>query len=407
MPESAIAELPAETKAPESLKALFQLPGDLAVAPEKPEVDPEPKPAEKPPEKPAVEPEKPASTAPSEPKKDDLTARLAPDFAAVEAAPVVPVTPDADLVELDAAIEAAPTPKAKADLGKFRDQLAALKTENQTLKARPTAPAEDGDTKTVLEQTTKERDELLARLERYDLQASPAFQEKFMKPRQQKFDDARNIVKEAGGEADALVRAMSLTGKARMDALEEIAEAIPQQIMRGRFERLIEGIDNDTRIINEKLTNAKQAAQEEAKNETIRRHENNEKAAKEWKALLGAARSDLVENVKLETLVKMGKPEFEWWDKQVDEIDEVAEEILLKSTPQKAAVAAYLAASAGAFRSMFQAERKARLASDARVRELEGAEPTLSQDRTVTKTETDSVAPDDIVSRLRAGAYRK
>jgi hypothetical protein len=247
----------------------------------------------------------------------------------------------------------------------------------------------------------------LARLERYDLQAHPAFQEKYLKPRQQKFDDAYNLVKEAGGNPEELRRAMSLVGESRIEALEGIAESIPHQMMKGRFERLIEGIDADSRVINEKLANHRQTIQEEEKNETIRRHETNEKMAKEWKSLLGAARTDLMENVKLEALVKVDRPGFEWWNNQIDEDDAVAEEILLKSTPQKAAVAAVLASKCGTYRSMWQAERELTKAQAKEIAELKGAEPTLTRERIAAKAEGDGVAPDDIISRLRAGGYKK
>jgi hypothetical protein len=402
MPEPAIAEPPKTNEPPASLKALFQIPSDL-VDPPAPKVIPDGEKAEPPP----VEP-KPAVVPPTpEPKKNDLTSRIAPDFAALEAKPDVPVAPDPDLTELDAAIAEAKTGKKKADLTKFRDQLATLKTENQTLKSKPASPVADPEIKTVLDAAIKERDDALARLERYDLQAHPAFQEKYLKPRQQKFDDAYNLIKEVGGNPEALRHAMALVGEPRIEALEGIAESIPHQMMRGRFERLIEGIDADSRIINEKLANHRQTIQEEAKNETIRRHENNEKMAKEWKSLLGAARSDLLENIKLEVLQKVGKSDFEWWDKQVDEIDQVAEEILLKSTPQKAAIAAYLAASAGPLRAMFHAERKRANALEQENRELKGADPTLTRERLAAKVEGDGIAADDIISRLRTGAYKK
>ena len=410
MPESAIAEPPPATTAepPKSLKALFQIPSDLA-GPAEPEPDvpgvDEPVEPPVPTEKPNKAEPEPAKAPPvEEPKKNDLTSRLAPDFAALEQKPETPAEPPLKIT--DEMIAAAKTPKAQADMRKFRESYEKLEKENAELKARPLVP-EDTETKTLLEMTKKERDELLTRLERYDLQATPAFQEKYIKPRQQKFDDAYSLVRDAGGNPEALARAMSLAGKPRIEALEEIAESIPQQIMRNRFERLIEAIDADSKVINEKLANAKQAAEEEAKNAIIRRHENNEQITKELKSLLGAARSDLLEHTKLETLVKVGKPEFEWWDKQVDEIDQVAEEILLKGTPQKAAYAAYLAASAGAFRSMYQAERSARLAVEQENRELKGAEPNLTRERLAPKIEGDGVEPADIIGRLHAGAYKK
>lgn len=403
MPD-AIAEPPPETaEAPAKLKALFQIPSDLVEAPE-PEAVPDAEPT-KPPVKPPVEPETPVATPAAEPKKSDLVSRLAPDFAALETKPESPAEPPLKIT--DEMIAAAKTPKAQADMRKFRESYESLEKQVAELKARPAAPAEDTETKTLLEMTKKERDELLARLERYDLQATPAFQEKYMKPRQQKFNDAYNLLKEAGANPDALAGAMSMAGPARIEALEEIAESIPHKMVRGRFERLVEAIDADSRVINEKLADAKRSAEEQSKNELIRRHETNQKLEQELKSLLGAARTDLLENLKLETLVKTGKPEFEWWDKQVDEVDRVAEEILLKGTPQDSAIAAYLGASAGVFRNMYHAERKARLALELENRELKDAEPNLTQDRRPPKVEGDGVEPVDILGRLHSGIYKK
>lgn len=406
MPEFAIAEPPPKTsEPPASLKALFQIPSDL-VEPKEPEngvpgVD---DPIETPP--PPVVPPVEAPKAPpvEEPKKNDLTSRLAPDFAALETKPEIPVEPPVKIT--DEMIAAAKTPKAQADMRKFRASYEKLEKEVEELRKRPVV-SEDTETKTLLEITTKERDNLLSRLERYDLQATPAFQEKYIKPRQQKFDDAYSLVKESGGNPEALARAMSLSGKPRIEALEEIAESIPQQIMRNRFERLIEAIDADSRVINEKLANAKLAAEEEAKNDIIRRHEHNEKITKELKSLLAAARSDLTEKMKLETLIKTGKPEDEWWDKKVDQVESIAEEFLFKSTPQEWAIGAYMVGSAGVFREMYQAERAARLAVEQENRELKGAEPNLTRERIAPKIEGDGVEPADIIGRLRSGAYKK
>lgn len=397
-----VIEPPATTEPPASLKALFQIPSDLVDTPE-PEVVPKVEP-ETPPVNPPAEPEAPPATLPDDAKKDDPKSRLAPDFAAL-VTPEVPIEPPVKIT--DAMIAAAKTPKAQADMRKFRESYEKLEKEVAEFRAKPAPPVEDAGTKTLLEIATRERDQLLARLERYDLQATPAFQEKYIQPRQQKFNDARALLKESGGNPDALAGALSMVGTARIDALEEIAASIPHQMMRGRFERLIEGIDADSRVINEKLANARQSAEEESRNETVRRHENNEKIAKELKSLLGAARSELMDKVGLETLKKVGKPEYEWWDKQVDKVDEVAEEILLKATPPDSAIAAYLAASAGVFRNMYQSERAARLAVEQENRELKGAEPNLNQDRRAPKVEGDGVDSADILGRLRSGVYKK
>lgn len=400
MPELAEAPTP-ETINP-SLKALFDIkvaePEETDDFPEKTEDPPHPaKPTEK---------ETPVAAPIEEKKPDALTSRLAPDFAAeVEEKPAAEVSTDIEITEEMIAEEK--NPKKQANLRELGKALEQYKKENRDLKSRPAVAPEETESKTLLETVTRERDDLLARVERANLLESPKFQRDYLEPRAKEFSNAQGIVKDAGADPAMLTRAISLTGKGRIEALDEIREAIPSDMMKGRFDRLIESIDNRTVEINERLANAKTAAQEQAKQETIQRHETSEKMTKELKSLLGAARSDLLENVKLETLQKVGKPGFEWWDEQVDEIDQVAEEILLKSTPQKAAVAAYLAASAGALRSMFQAERESNKAKDREIAELKGATPRLEADRSRPKPEKDGIEPDDITARLREGFYKR
>lgn len=409
MPETAIADpppaAPAKTEPKASLKALFQIPEDLVDAPEKPPETPATEPAT-PPAKPPEKPEAPPAAEPT--AKKDVTSRLAPDFSKKDddAAAPTPAT-DADLAEFDQAIKDAPTEKARIDLGKFRDQLKIAREENRTLKARPAVPAEDPQTKTLLETLTKERDELLGKVERFDLMASPKFQREFIQPRQKAFDTAQSIVKEAGGDAALLQRAMALGGKARTELLDEIRESIPSEMMKGRFDRQIEAIDSKTAEINDKLADSKRALEESRREETVQTHEQREKQRKQLEGLLGSARADLHDNLGLAVLKKTGKPEFKWHDDNVDKIDALAKEIYLDATPEKAAYASYAAAAFDTLYGWWEAEREASSAKDQIIAELRGAEPSISAERQTQKVDTDPANVESITARLRAGAYRK
>lgn len=409
MPESAIADPPpAKTDPPASLKALFQIPSDLVETPATDDPPPSTKP-ETPPDKPPDKPEAPPAAEPEAKKSDDITRRLAPDFSKVadDAAPKVDATPDPELAQLDQAIKDAPTEKARIDMGKFRDRYAEFKKENQELKARPAAPAEDPAQQTLVSELTKRAEEAEQRLERFDLMASPKFQREFIQPRAKAFQTAQGIVKEAGGDIALLERAMALGGKARTELLDEIRESIPSEMMRGRFDRQIEAIDAKTAEINERLADSKRAIEESRREETVQSHEQREKQKKQLEGLLGSAIRDLEENLGLEVLHKVGKPDFKWWDDQKDEILSVAREIYLDATPEKAALASVLAASAGPYRSMWQAERDARLAVEAENRELKGADPSITKERVIPKVDAESSDASSILDRLRSGAYRK
>lgn len=347
--------------------------------------------------------------------KSDIQRRLAPDFSSV-----VDATKDATsdaakeerpefLKELDTAIDTSKSQKQKVDLGKLRSKLEELHYENLTFKNKPPVAAvvDDGTTKATIERLEKELADRDERLGRLDLVQKPQFQRDFIQPRNKAFNEAQAILKEYGTEPGKLQRAMTMTGKMRAEALDEIRETIGSDHMRGQFDILIRDIDRKTSEIDEQLKNHRERSEEYARQEAIDKQKNIEKTTGDLKTLLASAHRQLAEEVKLEVLQKTGKADFKWWDDQADEISQIAEEIMFKSTPEKAAIAAHLAASAGPYRSLWQAEREARLDAEKRLREYEDSDPGLGTTRT-TKTSTSTAADDDdiadaIIKNLRAG----
>lgn len=337
--------------------------------------------------------------------KSPLTARLAPDFAAAPAkATDAAPTDDAEITE--EMIAAEQSPKKQADMRRLGETLTRYKRENADLKTKVNqVPSEDPESKRLLGEAQKQNEDLLERISRLDLTQNPVFQRDFLAPREKEFTDAQQIVKDYAGDVDKLKRAMALPhGTARTEILDELAEGISSPMMRRRFEDHISAIDTKTAAINDKLKNARHEDDNLKREEKANRHEQMVHTEKQLKGLLGSTRRDLVDNMKLEVLQKSGKPDYGWWDSQVDEIDQIAEEVLLKSTPEKAAVAAYLAASCGAYRSMFQAERDARMALEKELAEFRGAYPKTEAERKAS-VDTSGIDPNDILANLKAGKY--
>lgn len=398
MPE--VEELPATTGTthPELAK-LFQ----VKVADEPPE-----KQEEITPELPTKPPEKEEPAKPEEKKPDAVKpeSRLAPDFSAIE--PKKPDTPAEQPIKItDEMIAAAKTPKAQADMRKFRESYERLEKEVTELRSKPAAPAEDAETKTLYEAVKKERDELLEKVERTNLYESPKFQKEHLIPRQKQFDRLSGLVKEAGGDPTALQRAMGMAGKARVDALDDIRGEIGSEMLKGQFDRLVEDIDAKTSEINEKVRNAKQTAQELQQAELLTREEQHAKITKEYEGLLSHALRDTSENIAPELFTKVDDPNFSWWNEAIDRDNQVAREALLESTPQKAAYAAVFASKLGTVLHMWRAERAANKAKDEEIAALKGAEPTLTAERTKVKVDAESAEPEAIVDRLRSGFYKK
>lgn len=343
--------------------------------------------------------EKPPEEKKPEPKAADPASRLAPDvFAKTEEPAVVDEIPIPE--EPPAYLK---TEKAKEDHRNWRKKWVGLLAENAQLKAAKPAPAEDP---TVIEDLRRQNQDLLTKIERVDLMSSPKFQRDFINPRNNLFAEAKAVLKEAGIDPDSLDNALGMTGKARIEALDAIATEIPSQLFRDRFGRLIDGMDAKTREINEALRNAKGNREQLSRQEKLEQHAQIVEMEKQMKAGLQMTRRDLAENLKIELLHKTGKPEYEWFDKIVDDVDATAEEIMLRSTPEKLPTIAYFAALYGPTRDLFHAERKARLAAEERLVAIEGVEPTLGEDKRKPK---DIVITDDmdikdaVRARLRGG----
>lgn len=408
MPE--LAEAPPETATPVTtgtlnpeLAKLFKV--KVADDPAPPETKPDATPPVVPPEK-----EAPAA-APADAKpevvKADPSIRLAPDFTKKPDV-AAPAAPDAELAELDAAIEVAPTPKAKADLARFRGQLADLKKENATLKAHPVAaPEGQSDYKALYEDTKKQLEDASARIERTNLFESPKFINEHLAPRQKQFDRLSSMVKEAGGDSTALSRAIGMSGKGRIDALDEIRADIGSEMLKGQFDRLIEDIDARTVVINEKVHNAKATAQELQKSELLSREEQNAQQFKQFEGLLSHAERDLSENFMPELFQKVDHPDFGWWNDGIERDRKVAREALFEATPQKASYAAVLASKAGTLYDMWKAERAAATALRQEIAELRGAGPGLKAERKASTVTTEASTSESILAGLRSGSYKK
>lgn len=363
----------------------------------------------------AVKTDEPPVEKPKAKTEPSSDLRLAPDFSEPK-----PEEPKVEEIEItDEMIAAERSPKKQADMRKFRTALETLKAENARLKSAPPAKTEDPGAADIISQKDQQLAEMSAQLERLNLQAHPLFRQQLIEPRERMLGQAVDVVKEVGGDVEGFERAMTtLTGKARIAALDEIVDEIKSPILREKLGRLIDGIDTKDREIDGALKDAKGMSARLRNEEVVRNHEMLLQQEQQLKHLLGSARRQLEEGIplkdgetlKLEVLKKVGQKGYEWWDEQVDDIDATAQEILFKATPDKMAIAAVLAASAGPLRSLWQAEQRARKAAEARLAEIEGADPGDLNGRRKAET-VEEFGPDaDItkvaLSRLRRGDFK-
>jgi hypothetical protein len=120
--------------------------------------------------------------------------------------------------------------------------------------------------------------------------------------------------------------------------------------------------------------------------------------------MLSIARRDLAENAKIPVLQKTGDPNYKWWDDIVDGIDVLAEDFMLRATPEMLPKIAYGAAMVDPLLDMFKTERKARLAVEKRLAEYEHADPGLGEDKRKPK---DTEVADDADIKTAVFAHLK
>lgn len=381
----------------------FPEPSDKTKRPE-----PAPEPAPTPPApgpEPAPEPPKPAAKA-------NPALRLAPDFALDIKPPApAPAMSDPATGMPEAAPDYIKTPKQKEDYQKWRRSQMEMHREIETLRSKvaapPAAAPEDTGTKVLLETVTRERDELLAKVERVDLMSSPKFQKEYMEPHNRVLAKAQGIIKDAGGDPNALQHALALNGTARAERLDDLRGAITSETMRGQFDLLIRDIDDKRATISEKLQNARVAADEFKKQEIIEKHQNGEKSVAEMSALLGAARKALEEEAGWSILKKSDDPDFAWWNEDIDKADASAKHLLLNASPDETALAAVLAPQAPRLFKLLQNTQAVVRELQAEIADLKGSSPKISQERAAAAVQADGAEPADILGRLAAGAYRK
>lgn len=140
------------------------------------------------------------------------------------------------------------------------------------------------------EGTKKERDDLKSRIEAMEgelkgykeidsivkLENSPSFKREFVEPRNQAVATMKELAGYGGVDAMALQSAISLTGKAKLDALETILSDVSSTLLRGKLERVIDQIEClDSKMAQER-SNADASIKERDTRAQAKQRENSE-----------------------------------------------------------------------------------------------------------------------------------
>ena len=121
--------------------------------------------------------------------------------------------------------EELPPEERKSRIKGLRDAYKSLKEEVKQLKAMPHRDPAEQQRLAWLENQNKQMAEVLTR---FGVEQSAEFQQNIMGPLHASWNEAARIVRDAGGDPQALAKAMSLTGKTQLEALDEIFAEMPE-----------------------------------------------------------------------------------------------------------------------------------------------------------------------------------
>jgi len=335
------------------------------------------KPAEAPakPVEPAKEPEKPAA----EVKPPETTEHDVPSFLeeALRGTPSSTTPPPAATEEWPEELpEFKNSEEAKARYKSWREAYGKIKGELKTLQEKPTLNAQQI---ARMEHLEKENQQMQQVLSRVGVEHSMEFQNNIIRPLTASWNEAVRIVKEAGADPQQLARAMSMSGRAQFEALDDLFRNVPESAKAEATEalRMYRKYEEARR---QTLANAPAAM------EGIRQREEQRATAELTQQRKGMAEmfnqnvARLRDEAKLELLLRTDSPEGKWWNEQGERIVNEARELFLENTDMnKVAMACILAPAADAYRKLWVNSQKKIGELQKIIKDRIGNEPNLSE----------------------------
>lgn len=265
--------------------------------------------------------------------------------------------------------------EAKARYKKWREAHKTMREELATARQTPATDPQQAQKIQILEQQNRQMQESLAR---FGVENSAEFQQQIIAPLTASWNEAARIVHESGGDVKALGHAMSMTGRAQFEALDDIFANLPES---ARSEA------NDALRMYRRYEDARKAYLKEApktfeaiqQRETERQLGEMNKQRDSMKTIFDQA-AKFLRDQKLEVLMRTELPEGDWWNKQADTIMEQAKNLYLENTDmQKVAMACLLAPSAEAYRRLWLNSQKKIGQLQRVIKDRIGNEPDLSE----------------------------
>ncbi len=306
-------------------------------------------------EKPA---EKPAEAASEKPAEKPSDSRRAPEslFKKEEAKPEDEKPSESEIDKIEA-----PEFKDPAKAGQW-DSLKSKAKEwekkahefEQRLSKMSNVERSNDDFQKQLADRDVRIKEMSALVERANVEAHPDFRKKYVEGRDALVGRAKTIVSDAGGEGDDIALALSLSGRARVEAIEKAAENLsPFQNQRlGRVIDELEALDSEAATKREKSSEAwKEIQQEQHEQQQRQREEFSVKALKTYDSVKREMARELE--------VLREAPSSDWWNEQRKAIVEKSDKFFAENEDMAESAKAAIWKEAGpVYKELYDGERK-------------------------------------------------
>ena len=329
-------------------------------APVTPPQQPVQPPVEKPPEKPAEPEKKPEHEVPS---------------FLQEALKLEPSQPKVADVDAEWA-EELPLEEKRSRIRNLREAYKKVKGELESAMKRPSMDEASTQRMAVLESQNKQMGEVLTRM---GVEQSVEFQNEVMRPLHTSWGEAVRIVRESGGDPQGLVKAMSLSGKAQFEALDELLVDMPESA-KGQLGEALRTYRRFEDVRRAAIANAPKTMEAIRQRETQRQYAEATRQKAEMGTMFDNALARLRDEAKVEVFMKSADPSSQWWNEQGEQIVSQARDLFLENTSlDRVAMACLLAPAADTYRKLFLTSQKKVAELQKLIKERIGNEPVLTE----------------------------
>jgi hypothetical protein len=284
-----------------------------------------------------------------------------------EAPPKLPEPePDADFPE------DLPPEQKQSRIKGLREAYKKLKNENETLRS---TPAQDDGQRQRMEALENRNKQMQAVLQRMGVEQHTEFQQQVIAPMTQAWQTAAGIVQEAGGDPEALARAVQLQGKEHFEALDEVFDELPESA-KMEAHQAIAAYKRLDKVRQKALADAPKTYEALHKRDLEREYQNVNKQRAEMGNIFDDAVRTLREEAKVEVLQRSNDPDAKWWNDQADAVEGIARQLYMENTDmRKMAMAVLMAPMADVYRKLWMQERANNAKNNDMIKERYGAEP--------------------------------